>query len=64
MARQEKIVDKLENINKTLEKMFKVMERPESPFLKGLGIGGMIVGILGIIQVIDIIMKWIKEGLW
>jgi len=64
MAQQEKIVNKLDNINKTLEKIVKVMDKPESPFLKSLGIGGMIVGIFGIIQVIDIIMKWVKEGIW
>jgi len=59
-----KIVDKLDNINTTLEKMLKAMEKPKNPFLKGIEIGGMFAGFFGIIHVIDTIMKWFKEGTW
>ena len=64
MASPDKIIDKLEKINNSLERMIILMEKPENPFLKSLGIGGMIVGILGIIHIIDIIIKWVVEALW
>jgi preprotein translocase subunit Sss1 len=61
----EQVVEKLENINRTLErnneitqKMLEVMQKPENPFFKVLTIAGIGVGILGIIQVIDTILKW------
>ena len=54
----EKVVEKLDNINQTLEKMLEVMKKPENPFIKVLTIAGIGVGILGIIQVIDTIVKW------
>jgi len=54
----EKVAEKLDAINQTLEKMLKVMEKPENPFVKVLTIAGIGVGILGIIQVIDTIVKW------
>jgi len=59
-----KIVDKLDNINTTLEKMLKVIEKPKHPFLITLETAGMIIGILGIIALIDTVLKWFKEGLW
>ncbi|MCL2808607.1 MAG: hypothetical protein FWD24_00935 [Treponema sp.] len=59
-----KIEEKLDNINKTLEKMLDVMEKPEHRFIKALIIGGMIVSIFGIINEIDTIIKWIKEFIW
>jgi len=59
------MVEKLDNINRTLEKhnvfmqkMLDVMQKPENPFFKVLTIAGVGVGILGIIQVIDTILKW------
>ena len=61
----EKVVKKLDTINKTLEKhneitqkMLDVMHKPENPFVKTLTIAGIGVGVLGIIQVIDTILKW------
>jgi len=59
-----KIVDKLDNINKTLEKMLEVMGKPDSTIRKALIIGGLLAGIFSIISELDIIIKWIKEGLW
>ncbi|MCL2720726.1 MAG: hypothetical protein FWD47_05245 [Treponema sp.] len=59
-----KIEEKLDNINKTLEKMLDVMDKPEHNLIKALIIGGMIVSIFGIIGEIDTIIKWIKEFLW
>ena len=53
-----KIVDKLDNINSTLEKILEVMAKPEHPFMRFLTIAGMIGGFLGIIAMIDIVIKW------
>ena len=59
------VVEKLDNINRTLEKhnvitqkILEVMQKPENPFFKALTIAGIGVGFLGIIQVIDTILKW------
>ena len=65
----EKVVKKLDNMNKTLEKhlkrhndiaqeMLNIMKKPENSFVKALTIAGVVVGILGIIQVVDTIIKW------
>jgi preprotein translocase subunit Sss1 len=53
------IPEKLENINQTLEKILAVMQRPENPFVKTLTVAGIGVGVLGIIHVIDTIIKWV-----
>ena len=60
------VVEKLEIMNRTLEKhneitqkMLDVMQKPENPFFKVLTIAGIGVGILGIIQVIDTLLKWL-----
>jgi len=58
-----KITDKLDNINRTLEKILEVMEKPEHTIKKALIIGGLLVGIFSIISELDIVIKWIKEGL-
>jgi len=60
----DKITDKLDNINTTLEKILNVMNKPENPFLKFLAIAGMFVGVLGIITLIDTIIGWFMGGLW
>ena len=54
----EKVVEKLDCINHTLEKMLAVMRRPDNRFMRVLLIAGAIVGALGIIQVIDTVLKW------
>jgi len=56
----EKIAEGLDSINQTLEKILGVMKKPESPFIKTLTTAGIGVGILGIIQVIDTIIKWFR----
>ena len=57
--------EKLDSINKTLErhndivqKMLDIMQKPENPFVKTLTVAGVGVGVLGIIQVVDTIIKW------
>jgi len=60
----EKIEERLDNINKTLEKILTVMEKKEPPILRIVIIGGLIAAFLSIIDHIDTIIKWLKEGLW
>ena len=61
----EQVAEKLDNLNQSLkkqneiiQKMLDVIQKPENPFYKALTIAGIGVGILGIIQVIDTILKW------
>jgi hypothetical protein len=55
----EKVIEKRDAINKTLEGMLDVMKKPESKFEKVLEYGGAGVSILGILSIIDIIRTWI-----
>jgi len=59
-----KIEEKLDNINKTLEKMLDVMEKPEHPIKNILTIAGLIASIFVIVEAIDTIISWLKEGIW
>lgn len=59
IVEKEPIAERLEDINKTLEKMLAVIQKPENPFVKVLTVAGVGVGVLGIIQVIDTIVKWV-----
>ena len=54
----DKVVEKLDGINQTLEKILIVMQKPKNPFVQALTLAGVGVGILGVIQVIDTILKW------
>ncbi|GHV26937.1 hypothetical protein AGMMS4952_07830 [Spirochaetia bacterium] len=58
----EKVIEKLDDINRTLEGILAVMKKPESKFEKALEYGGAGVGILGILSIIDIIRRWLIGG--
>jgi hypothetical protein len=58
----ERVIEKLDTINKTLEGILAVMKKPESKFEKGLEYGGAGVSVLGILSIIDLIRKWIMGG--
>ena len=60
----EKIVEKLDNINRTLEKMLGVMSKPDHPVKRFLVIAGMVASLFVIIEAIDTIVNWLKEGIW
>jgi preprotein translocase subunit Sss1 len=55
----EKVEEKLDNINKTLEGILEVMKKPENKFQNALTLAGAGVGVLGIIHIIDTILNWI-----
>ena len=59
-----KIADRLDNINKTLEKILAVMDKKEPPFIRMLIIGGLIAAFLSIMDHVETFIKWLKEGLW
>ena len=58
----EKVVEKLDNINHTLEKMLAVMQRPENKFVRALEIVGLSAGALSILGIADIVRHWIIGG--
>jgi len=55
---KEKIAEELNNINQTLNNILGAMKKTENPFVKTLTTVGIGVGVLGIIQIIDTILKW------
>ena len=56
------VIKELKDINKTLEGMLAVMVKPENKFEKALMIAGTGVGALGIIHIVDTILKWVRGG--
>jgi hypothetical protein len=55
----ERVIEKLDTINKTLECILEVMKKPENKLEKLLEYGGAGVSLLGILSIIDIIRAWI-----
>ena len=58
----EAVVDKLDNINQTLEKILGVMNKPENKIVKIFAFFGLFVGALGIVNIIDTVLQWITRG--
>jgi hypothetical protein len=58
----DKITEKLDSINKTLEGILEVMKTPKNMVNKVLEYGGAGVSILGILSIIDIIRTWLTGG--
>jgi len=58
----ERIVERLDTMNSTLEKMLDVMKKPVNKFFRALEIIGLGVGILSILNAIDIIRSWVIGG--
>ena len=58
----EKVVEKLDNINQTLEKMLGVMQKPENKFIRALKIVGLSAGALAIFNIVENIIKWVIGG--
>jgi hypothetical protein len=62
-------VEKLDNINRTLErqneimqKMLDIMPKPENRFVRILDTFVLIAGVLGILNAVDIVRHWIIGG--
>jgi len=58
----ERIVERLDTMNSTLEKMLEVMKKPVNKFFRALEIIGLGVGILSVLNAIDIIRSWVIGG--
>ena len=58
----EKIVEKLDNINKTLENIVQALNKPESKVTRLLETIGLGVGILSVFNAADIVRNWIIGG--
>jgi len=56
------VAEKLDNINQTLEKMLGVMKKPGNKVVQAVVVFGLFVGALGIVNVIDTVIKWFIGG--
>jgi len=55
--------EKLDNINQTLQKQNEIlssMKQPENMGQKIISTAGTVVGIFGIIHIIDTVMRWLR----
>jgi len=55
----EKIVEKLDNINKTLEGIKEILKTPENKVMTIFKYIGAGVSALGVLSIIELIRKWI-----
>ena len=51
----------LKHISNTLDKILEKISEPQSKLSQLLNSGATVVGVLGIIAVIDIILSWIRN---
>ena len=58
----EKIVEKLDNINKTLEGIQGILRAPENKVMTVFKYVGAGVSALGFLSIIELIRQWIMEG--
>ena len=58
----EQIVERLDNINNTLECMLGVMKQPESKVMTVLKYVGAVVGALSFLGIVEIVRQWIIGG--
>ena len=58
----ERVVQKLDNINQTLEGILGILQKPENKFIRALQIIGLSAGALAIINIIDNLIKMIMGG--
>ena len=63
------VANELNNIKRTLEKqneivqnMLNIMQKPENKFTRVLQMLVLIIGVLGIANIIDIIRNWVLGG--
>ena len=58
----DKVAEELNGINKTLEKILNVMEKPENKTVNTLEIVVLVVAALGFINIIDTVLSWVRGG--
>ena len=50
----------LKHMSDTLDKVLETISKPQSKAVQIFDIGAAIVGILGILAIVDVILSWIK----
>ena len=50
----------LKHISDTLDKVLETLSKPQSKITQIFDIGAAIVGILGILAIVDVIVSWLK----
>jgi len=58
----DRVADKLDGINKTLEKILGVMEKPQHKVVQAVMLVGLFVGALGAVNIVDTVLRWIIGG--
>jgi len=58
----ERIAEKLDNINKTLEGILQILKKPENKVMTIFKVVGAGVSALGFLSIVDIIRRWIIGG--
>ena len=58
----EQVIAELADLNKKVGTIIDILKKPESKFLKLMEIIGNVVGIIGILAIVDIIRNWIFGG--
>jgi len=58
----EKVVEKLDNINKTLEGILQILSTPENKVMTVFKYVGAGVSALGFLSIVEIIRQWIMRG--
>ena len=56
------VAEKLDAINQTLEKILVVMQKPANKVVNALAVFGLFVGALGLVNIIDTILRWATGG--
>jgi len=56
------LFERLENISRTLEAILAEIKKPRNIILRILDIAAAGIGVLGIINIADQVMKWLSGG--
>jgi hypothetical protein len=58
----EQVVKELTELNKKVDLIIGIMNKPENKFLKAMEFISNVVGIIGILAIVEIIRLWILGG--
>jgi energy-converting hydrogenase Eha subunit F len=51
----------LKHISSTLDKVYETISKPQSKVVQIFNIGAAVVGVLGILAIVDILRSWINS---
>ena len=54
----EQVIAELAELNKKVDVIIGIMQKPENRFLKVLEIAGAVIAVLSLLGIIDIIRRW------